>query len=107
MMKSESIKEEEFDKNFGGDTSINTVGSYWDGRKQKLIKEKGTKIESSMTSEQYRDNIGKITLFVEKKRREWEQDTLPLEIEGRLFITPKKDYIADDEDSQGSLIPIT
>jgi len=85
-----------FDENFGGDTAIKEVGSYWDGSKNELVKEKGAIVESSMSIPTYYEKVGKITEYAEKKQKDYLQDTMLVTVEGRKFITPKKDYIDHD-----------
>jgi hypothetical protein len=95
----------ELDKIFGADTSVQTLGSYFDGKE--LIEETGAKIESSTTIPKYKKNIKKIVNFTEDKRKKWGQDTMALQIEGRLFVVPKKGFIDDDKKTKNKPIPVT
>lgn len=89
-----------FDKEFGGDTTVEEVGSYYDDGQGKLIKEKGAIVESSMSIPTYNKKIKNVAEYVEKKQKEYEQDTMLISVEGRKYITPRKDYIDDDKETK-------
>jgi len=91
-----------FDKTFGGDTSVKTIGSYWDGKK--LIKEKGLLVESSMSIETYNKKKDLIETFIKDKHKEWNQDTILVSVEGQNFIYPYKDYIDNDEKQKQNIL---
>lgn len=91
-------------KRFGGDTSVQTVGSYRMGKK--LIKEDGVKITASTTIDKYNKNLPSLEKHVMKRRKEWGQDTMFLEVEGHSFIAPKKGYI-DSEKNKPKKILVT
>jgi len=93
-----------FSKNFGGDTSIRTVGSYWDGKK--LIQEKGALITSSMSMIEYNKRRKKLANHITAIQKRWKQDTILYNIEGQDFIMPKKSYL-DDDKGQSDLILIS
>lgn len=95
----------EFDVTFGGDSAISEVGSYYDG--EKLVNERGVIVESSTSIPKYKKNIKKISEFVEKKRQDYNQQTMAVKVEGRLFVTPKQDFIADDKKTKNKMIPVT
>ena len=82
-------------RRFGGDTSVQTVGSYRMGKK--LVKEDGVKITASTTVDKYNKQLPAIEKHVMKRRKEWGQDTMFLEIEGHSFIVPKKGYIDSEK----------
>jgi hypothetical protein len=81
------------------------MGTYWDGTE--LIKEKGAKVESSTTIPKYKTKINKIIHYADKKRDKWGQDTIALQVEGKLFVIPKKDYIDDDKKTKNKPILVT
>lgn len=84
-----------FDKKFGGDTSVKTVGSYVMGKE--LIKEDGAKITASTTTEKYNKNVRVIERHILQRRKQWGQDTMYLEVEGQAFIAPKQSYIDSEK----------
>ena len=93
--------------NYGGDTTIKDVGSYWDGEKKKLIHEKGAIVERSMSIPTYKKIIDNITRYAEKKQKDYKQSTMLIAVEGRKFIVPKQGYIDDDKITQNKPIPVS
>ena len=102
------ISKKEFDKRveeqkkymsklFKGDTSVKTIGSYWDGESKKWIKEDGVLVQSSMSVEKYNKEIKELTEYIEDMRKKYGQDTILVKVEGQDFITPKKSYIGHDK----------
>ena len=71
----------------------------------KLIKEKGVLVQSSMTKKDYEKNLKELEKHFLQKRKEWKQDTVLIRVEGQDFIVPKKDYInSDDKQSEQIII---
>lgn len=95
------------DKEFGGDTKVDSVGSYFDGSKNELIKEESAVVESSMSIPTYNKKIKKVVSFIEKKRKDYGQDTMLLSVEGHKYIIPKKDYIDNDKKTTGKRILVS
>lgn len=93
-----------FDKAFGGDTAVKTIGSYYDDSRKELIKEDGLLVESSMSLEAYNKNKSDIEQFIKEHHKKWEQDTILVSVEGQNFIYPYKDYIIDDDKQKGTII---
>lgn len=93
--------------NTGGETTINTSGSYWDGKNNERIDEDGAIVERSMSIPTYEKNIKEIVDYAKKKREEYSQDTILLGVEGRKFIIPKRDYIDNDEKTNNKKIIVT
>ena len=82
------------DNTFGGDTTIRGVGSYT--QEGDLIKEKVAVVESSMTNKDFQKNSKEIGKFVKDKKNKWKQDSIAYEVEGDLYIYPKKDFISHE-----------
>jgi len=85
-----------FSINFGGDTSVKDVGSYWDGKK--LVKEPGSIVWSSMSIKTYYKNMNKLVERIKQDKKNWQQQSVLFKIEGRDFIYPKQDFIDDDKE---------
>jgi len=93
-----------FDSKFGGDTTTRGVGGYL--ADDNLIEEPVAVVESSMAIDTYKQHADDIAKFIKSRRQAWQQDTIAYQIEGRLFIYPKKDYIDDDADMTDKLIKV-
>ena len=93
-----------FSNNFGGDTSIKSVGSYV--MDNKLIKERVVIVESSMSKETYMKSRSKLASHFKAKRKQWKQDSIIFKVEGHAFIYPKKSFIEGDKVTSKS-IPVT
>jgi hypothetical protein len=83
-------------KMFGADTSVNTLGSYFDENK-KRVDEDGVMITSSTTVDNYNRMRTRFARHVENRQEQWVQETVFVRVEGQDFIIPMKDYIADDK----------
>lgn len=94
-----------FDERFGGDTTIRAVGGFL--QDDELIEEPVALVESSMamdTYEKHKDDFGD---FVKKKKQQWEQNSILYQIEGRVFIFPRQDFIDDDLEIAREMIKVT
>ena len=92
-----------FDKRFGGDTAVKDVGSYlMDGKK--LIKEKGVIVEASTTTDKYKKFQREFARHVERRAKDWSQQTILSSVEGQKFIVPKQDFIDDEKKPVRKLI---
>jgi len=93
-----------FDKTFGADTAVEDVGSYWDGKE--FITEKGAIVESSISKPNYNKNINKAIKIIKDKRRNWQQQTMIVGIEGREFLIPKQKGLDSDAEYEKKPIQI-
>lgn len=87
-----------FDDKFGGDTSVEEIGSYSAdiNGKKKLIKERVVMVVSRTTPEQYAASRRTFARHVEARQRQWKQQTMYAEVDGRAYIVPKQSFIATD-----------
>lgn len=85
-----------WDTRFGGDTTIQDVGSYV--YKGKVINEKGAIVQASMSMDKYRKYRGSIAQHASKKQKDWSQHTILINVEGRTFITPAQNEPGWDND---------
>ena len=101
------IREEKewFSKRFGGDTSIEGMGSYWDDEQGSLVKERNVIVTGSTTVAKYNRFRRELAAHTKSKQKEWAQSTVFLRIEGQDYIYPKKDFI-DDDKGQQDIIPV-
>lgn len=76
-----------FSSTFGGTTSIGEMGSYVSDS-GKLIYENGVKVESSMTEEQYKNNINKVSEYIKNKVKDWNQERIGFYFEGDFYVYP-------------------
>lgn len=113
--KDKKISDKEFEKRidqekrwftnrFGGDTSIKTVGSYFDGGK--FILEKGILVQSSTNVDTYMKKRNLLAKHLLDRKKQWKQDSMLMKIEGQDFIVPKKNYIKHDK-NQDDMIMVT
>lgn len=93
-----------FNRQFGGTTSIEEVGSFNLGKK--VIKEPGVIVESSMSVATYEKNRAKIAKHFRNQRSKWQQNSILIKVEGQTFIVPKQGFIEDDK-RQGRKIIVT
>lgn len=98
-------EKEWFSKQFGGDTSVESVGSYWDDEKKKLIKEPGAIVWSSMSKKKYNEKVKMLSDRIKENKEKWQQQSVLFKIEGYDFIYPKQDFI--DHDSDIKAVPVT
>ncbi|GAG12478.1 unnamed protein product [marine sediment metagenome] len=93
-----------FSRRFGGDTSVKTEGSFFDGND--FIVEKGVSVESSMSVDTYNKKRRLLAKHLLDRQKQWKQDTMLMKIEGKVFIAPKRPYIDHDKD-EGDLILVS
>jgi hypothetical protein len=85
------MREKEWlDSRFGGDTSVATLGSYWDG--SKVIRERGARLETSMTVERYKAMRRTLAEHVREMRSRWKQQSVMARLEGVDYIHPKQGF---------------
>lgn len=96
-------------KLFGGETAIEGRGGYVQTKPNKDIKtfEKVMVVEASTTPKTFAESRGKLMKHIQKKQKEWGQDTIFFKIEGESFIYPKRKYIDSDREREGKRVLIT
>ena len=94
------------DRNFGGDTSVRSVGSFIirRGKKNILIKEKGAIIESSTTKKVFNSKRTILKKHIIQRQKQWKQNSILFKIEGETFIHPRQKFIAHDRSKRKILI---
>jgi len=70
---------------FGGYTSVEAIGGYYDKDNSLLVVESVVKVTSYATMEKYKENSDKLIKYLERKRKKWSQDTMGYELEGDLY----------------------
>lgn len=90
---------------FGGDTTVRGSGDYV-GEDGLLIEEPVAIVEAGMSMDTYVEEHEAFADFIERKREEWEQDTVMYRVEDRIFIYPERSYIDDESDIPTALIPV-
>lgn len=84
-----------FSSAFGGDTTVRGSGGFVDENGQ-LVEEAVAEVQSSTTRAKYMETRADFAQFVRRRRRNWLQDAVTFEVEGRTYIYPEKPYIDDD-----------
>lgn len=79
-------------KRLGGFTKVESGGEYYSSDKKKMVREPVNKVTSFAEKEKFDKHKEEIKEFLEKKGREWGQESMGFEHEGDLFYldTTKK-----------------
>ncbi len=95
-----------FSKTFGGDTSIKATGSFVlkKGKKDILIKEKISLVESSMTPVKYKQSRKILSNHIIKMKTNWKQNSVLYKVEGENYIYPRQSFIDHDKSSRKIII---
>ncbi len=78
--------EKKMSKLFGGYTKVDTQGGWYNADKGKLVEEDVATVTSFTKIEDFEENKSKFEDYVEKIRKEYEQDAMSIEFEGDLYF---------------------
>ncbi len=93
-------------RKFGGDTSVKATGGFVlrKGKRDVLIKEKVSIVESSMTPKKFNENRQSLGKHIVTVKRKWQQNSVLYKIEGETFIFPRQKFIDHDARRKGIIV---
>lgn len=104
-------EKEYLDSLFGGDTSVESVGSYLQTNKdkkgnetQEVVREDGVIVEVSTTKPTFEKHRSKLSKHIKKRKKDWKQQSIFYKIEGEGFIYPYQKNIPTDKSKRSITI---